>query len=364
MTIPFLELNNNYLESKNEYRETFERIMDKGVFILGEEVEQFEKNFASFCEANYCVSVGNGLEALALIIEGMEIGKGDEVIVPAHTFIASWLAISKTGATPVPVDVNASFNIDVTKIENAITPRTKAIMVVHLYGQPADMDAINAIAKQHKLKVIEDAAQAHGAHYKNKSVGGLADAAAFSFYPTKNLGAYGDAGAITTNDSKLYERLLLLRNYGSKIKYQHDVKGYNSRLDELQAALLNIKLKKLNEWNTNRQALANHYSALLQDVDGIKIPNIESWATLVWHLYVIQSDKRDALLNHLKKNSIQCLIHYPIPPHLSEAYIDLKYKRGAFPHTERLCDTVLSLPLWPQMQLSQVEQVVECIKKL
>jgi len=331
--------------------------------ILGDEVSNFEDNFASYCQAKHAITVGNGLEALTLILHGMDIGPGDEVIVPAHTFIASWLAVTQVGAKPVPVDINPeTYNINAELIETAITPRTKAIIVVHLYGQPSDIDAVASIAKKYDLKIIEDAAQAHGAEYKGKRSGQLADAAAFSFYPTKNLGAFGDGGAVTTDNLELAERIRCLRNYGSKTKYHHVIKGCNSRLDELQASLLDIKLRTLDTCNQKRQSLAAYYSQLLSDITDIKIPVVPSWATPVWHLYVIQCPERDALLTKLKQQGIHCLIHYPIPPHLSVAYADLKHNAGSFPQTEQVCNSILSLPFWPQMQLPIIEETAKQIR--
>lgn len=362
MTVPFLVTHDEHGELKTEYNKIFERVMQKGHFILGEEVTHFEQAFANYCSVDHVITVGNGLDALQLILRAMSIGQGDEVIVPAHTFIASWLAVTQTGAKPVGVDIDTeTFNLDPDLLEAAITPRTKAIMPVHLYGQPADMDRITAIARKYQLKIIEDAAQAHGAEYKNKRTGSLADAAGFSFYPTKNLGAFGDGGAVTTNDAELAEKIRLLRNYGSPEKYYYTIKGFNSRLDELQAALLNTKLKKLDDWNKKRQALTGRYTELLKNIPGIKIPHVPSWTKPVWHLYVIQYAHRDKLQAELKKRGIHCLIHYPIPPHLSEAYTDLNHKLGTFPQTEKICQQVLSLPLWPQMRMEQIDIVVQAV---
>ncbi len=360
MSIPFLIANADYQELENEYTTAFQNVMRKGIFILGEEVSTFESNFAAYCESTHAITTGNGLDALVLILRGMNIGPGDEVIVPAHTFIASWLAVSQVGATPIPVEVNIdTYCIDSSLIEAAITTHTKAIMVVHLYGQSADMDAVKLIANKYQLKIIEDAAQAHGARYKGKRVGSLGDAAAFSFYPTKNLGAFGDGGAITTNDDELADRIRYLHNYGSQVKYQHVVKGINSRLDELQASLLTIRLKMLDAMNQKRQSIAAVYTKILAEAKQIKTPQVPEWASPVWHLYVIKTNERENVIQELKQRGIASLVHYPIPPHLSEAYADLNYKPGSFPRTEQIARTVLSLPLWPQMKLSQVEEVAE-----
>jgi len=345
------------------YRHVFENVLSRGILILGDEVKKFEENFAQYCETKYAVGVSNGLDALHLILRAMDIGAGDEVIVPAHTFIATWLAVSYAGATPVAVDVNEStYNIDANLIEAAITEKTKAIIAVHLYGQPADMDAINAIAKKHDLKVIEDAAQAHGATYKGKKVGSLGDAAGFSFYPTKNLGALGDAGGVTTNNQELFEKINLLRNYGSPVKYQHDVLGFNARLDEMQAAFLNVKLQKLDEFNAMRCEVAAHYSSHLTQFD-VKIPHVPAWVNPVWHLYVVQADNRGLLMENMKKNGVDTLIHYPIPPHKTKAYADL-YAGKSFPVTEKLVSRIMSLPMWVGMTQSQINFTANALKSL
>ncbi len=294
-TVAFLDLKSPHIELRTELEAAFDRTLNSGWYIQGNEVKQFEKEFAQYCEVEHCVGVGNGLDALHLILRGYDIGAGDEVIVPSNTYIATWLAASYAGATPVPVEPDPrTYNLDPTRIEAAITPRTKAIMVVHLYGQPADMDAINTIAKKHQLKVIEDAAQAHGARYKGKPVGTMGDAAGFSFYPGKNLGAIGDGGAVTTNDAALAHRVRVLGNYGSQVKYHNEVKGYNSRLDELQAAFLREKLKTLDEWNGRRQAIATQYLNQL-DATALVLPHVPDWASPAWHLFVVRSQERDAL---------------------------------------------------------------------
>lgn len=354
--IPFLDLRAAYLELQDELDAAHHRVMESGWFILGPEVEAFEAEFAAYCEAKHCVGVGNGLDALHLILRAMDIGPGDEVIVPAHTFIATWLAVSYAGATPAPVDIDEkTYNIDPALIEAAITEKTKAIMPVHLYGQPANMDAIKQIAHKYKLRVIEDAAQAHGARYKGKRVGGLGDAAGFSFYPGKNLGAMGDGGAIVTNDNELAERVQVLRNYGSKIKYHHDKKGLNTRLDELQAALLRVKLRRLDKWNERRRQVAAHYLDKMCSKDDLPLPFVAEWAEPVWHLFVIRYAQRDALQAAMTRADIDTLIHYPIPPHLSDAYRDMAYKAGAFPLTEKLSSEVLSLPMGPHLTMKQAD---------
>jgi dTDP-4-amino-4,6-dideoxygalactose transaminase len=305
------------------------------------------------------VGVGNGLEALHLILRGYGIGAGDEVIVPSNTYIATWLAVSYAGATPVPVEPNPeTFNIDPARIEAAITARTKAIMPVHLYGQPVDMDPIIELARQRGLKVIEDNAQAQGARYKGRRTGSLGDAAGNSFYPGKNLGALGDAGAVTTNDAALADRVRTLRNYGSKKKYYNECKGFNSRLDELQAAFLRVKLNKLDEWNERRRAVAARYLAGFDGASGLTLPFVPVWAEPVWHLFVVRHPDRDGLQQALTEADIGTLIHYPVPPHLSGAYADGKWAPGAFLIAETLANTVLSLPMGPHLPADQTDQVV------
>lgn len=362
MKVQFLDFNAPYVELKAELDAAYLRVMESGWYILGEEVEAFETEFAAYCETNHCIGVGNGLEALHLILRAMEIGTGDEVIVPANTYIASWLAVSQVGANIVPVEPDEkTYNINPLLIENAITDRTKAIMAVHLYGQPADMDAINEIAIRHNLKVIEDAAQAHGARYKNRRVGGLGDAAGFSFYPTKNLGAIGDAGAVTTNDVELADKIRLLRNYGSRIKYENEIQGYNSRLDELQAAFLRVKLAKLDEWNARRVKVAEQYLQSLSENASLILPFVPDWAEPVWHLFVVRHLKRDDLQQHLKLANIQTLIHYPIPPHLSRAYAEFNSQFGYFPVSESLSNQVISLPMSPHITEQEVFSVLETL---
>jgi dTDP-4-amino-4,6-dideoxygalactose transaminase len=335
--------------------------MESGWYLLGSELEAFEVEFAAYCGARHCVGVGNGLDALHLILRGMGIGPGDEVIVPAHTYIATWLAVSYTGATPVPVETDAAtYNLDPERIEEAITGRTRAIMPVHLYGQPADMDRINALARRHGLKVIEDAAQAHGARYKGRRAGSLGDAAGFSFYPGKNLGAMGDGGAVVTSDGELAERVRMLRNYGSRIKYRHEVMGYNSRLDEVQAALLRVKLKRLDDWNARRSRIAGRYNESLAG-SGLTLPVVPAWAESAWHLYVVRSNSRRDLTECLDRNGIGWLIHYPVPPHLQEAYRGLGHSAGSLPVAELLAEEVVSLPMGPHMSEEDMAAVLSAL---
>ena len=361
MSVPFLDLKSPHEELRIELRQAFERVLDSGWYILGNEVRQFEKEFAAYCEAEHCIGVGNGLEALHLILRAYGIGEGDEVIVPSNTYIATWLAASYAGATPVPVEPDEdTYNIDPALIEAAITPRTKAIIAVHLYGQPADMDPINAIAKKHSLKVIEDAAQAHGARYKGQRVGSLGDAAGFSFYPGKNLGAIGDGGAVTTNDAELAEKVRVLGNYGSRIKYHNEVKGFNSRLDEVQAAFLSVKLVKLEEWNSRRKVLANSYIEGLNG-SGLILPHVPDWADPVWHIFVIRSASRAKFQHALQASGIESMIHYPIPPHLQGAYAELGMIEGSFPIAEQIHREVMSLPIGPHLEDVTLVEVIKCI---
>jgi dTDP-4-amino-4,6-dideoxygalactose transaminase len=362
MNIPFLDLKAPHDELRAELHAAFERVLDSGWYILGNEVTQFEKEFADYCECQHCVAVGNGLDALHLILRAYGIGEGDEVIVPSNTYIATWLAASYAGATLIPVEPDErTYNIDPALVEAAITPRTRAVIAVHLYGQPADMDAINTIARKHNLKVIEDAAQAHGARYKGRRVGTLGDAAGFSFYPGKNLGAIGDGGAVTTNDPELAGRVRVLGNYGSYVKYHNEVKGFNSRLDELQAAFLREKLKKLDEWNERRKAVAAKYLNTLSDAN-IGLPHVLEWADPVWHLFVIRSRQRDQLQRKLSEAGAGTMIHYPIPPHLQGAYAELGFGSGAFPVSERIHREVLSLPMGPHLDKLQLQSVIDAVK--
>jgi dTDP-4-amino-4,6-dideoxygalactose transaminase len=362
--VPFLDFVQPYEELKAELDEAYFRFMRSAWYILGREVEEFEREFAAYCGVAHCVGVGNGLEALHLVLRAYGIGEGDEVIVPSNTYIATWLAVSYTGAKPVPVEPDPkTFNIDPGGIEAAITPRTRAIMPVHLYGQPADMEPIMELARKRGLKVVEDNAQAQGALYRGKRTGALGDAAGNSFYPGKNLGAFGDAGAVTTNDTQLADAVRMLRNYGSKKKYYNECIGYNSRLDELQAAFLRAKLKKLDEWNNRRREVAAAYGAQLKGVAGLMLPEKPSWAEPVWHLFVVRHQRRDAFQERLTQAGIGTLIHYPVPPHLSGAYADMGFKKGAFPLAEEIADSVLSLPIGPHLVKEQAEQVVREVRR-
>jgi dTDP-4-amino-4,6-dideoxygalactose transaminase len=359
VNVPFLDFAAPYEEMKAELDEAYSRFMRSAWYILGSETEAFEREFAHYCGVEHCIGVGNGLEALHLALRAYNIGEGDEVIVPSNTYIATWLAVSYSGATPVPVEPDPrTFNIDPARIEAAITPKTKAIMPVHLYGQPADMDPIMDIARRRKLKVIEDNAQAQGARYRGRRTGSLGDAAGNSFYPGKNLGAFGDAGAVTTNDAALADRIRVLRNYGSRKKYFNEVKGYNSRLDELQAALLRPKLRKLDDWNERRRIIARRYLSQLNGTSKLTLPFVPDWAEPVWHLFVVRHPHRDALQKTLSQAGISTLIHYPVPPHLSGAYEDGGWARGAFPIAEAMAETVLSLPVGPHLQPAQLDYVV------
>ena len=364
MIIPFLDLKAPYQELKAEIDAAINRVVSSGWFIGGVEVEQFEIEYASYCGADHAVGVANGLDALHLSLCVLDVGPGDEVIVPSNTYIATWMAVSQCGATPVPVEPEkCTYNINPALIEAAITPRTKVIIPVHLYGQPADMDPILEIARRHKLKILEDGAQAHGARYKGKRMGSHGDAVAWSFYPGKNLGALGDGGAVTTNNPEIADRLRVLRNYGSRVKYVNEVQGYNSRLDPLQAAVLRVKLAHLDDWNARRAAIAAIYSQELAGT-GVTTPYIPEWADPVWHLYVIQSPERDRLQAAMKGDGIDTLIHYPIPPHLQQAYSQLRLRQGSFPISERMADQVLSLPIGPHLDLSATRHVVEAIRAL
>jgi dTDP-4-amino-4,6-dideoxygalactose transaminase len=360
-TIPFLSLEAAYAELQSEIEAAVLASMRTGWYILGPEVEAFENDFAAYCEATHCIGVANGLDALQLALRAMDVGPGDEVIVPTNTYIATWLAVSQCGATLVPVEpVEATFNIDPSLIEAAITSRTKVILPVHLYGQPADLDPILAIAKKHNLKVLEDAAQAHGARYKGKRIGGHGDAVAWSFYPGKNLGALGDGGAVTTSNPEIADRLRVMRNYGSRVKYVNEVQGYNSRLDPIQAAVLRVKLKHLDEWNARRATIASRYNNALAGT-GLSLPAVPEWASPAWHLYVIRTEKRESLQRHLTNSGIGSLIHYPIPPHLQQAYGDRGYKQGDFPIAEAMAAEVLSLPMGPQLPAEDQEQVIAAL---
>ncbi|ADV68603.1 DegT/DnrJ/EryC1/StrS family aminotransferase [Deinococcus maricopensis] len=359
MKIPFLDLEKINALIQPDLMEASARVIKSGWYIGGPEVERFEQEYAAYVDAQHCIGVGNGLDAITLTLKALGVGAGDEVIVPSNTFIATWLAVSYAGATIVPVEPDPStYNITAQQIEAAITDKTKAIVPVHLYGQPAELTEIQALAARHGLFVIEDAAQAQGARYAGQRVGARTNAACWSFYPGKNLGALGDAGAITTNDDELAERLRALRNYGSKTKYIHEVAGVNSRLDELQAAFLRVKLRHLDDWNQQRRATAEKYTAHLE---GVQTPAVHPAAEPVWHLYVIQHQRRDELQQFLADRGIQTLIHYPIPPHRQGAYASLGWPEGRFPIAESIHRSVLSLPIGPHLTAEQEDQVIEAV---
>ncbi|WP_297423385.1 DegT/DnrJ/EryC1/StrS aminotransferase family protein [Clostridium sp.] len=363
MNIPFVSFEPMHKEIESEILNKFKEVYQRNWFIQGEEVKKFEEDFAEFCDSKYCIGCGNGLDALYLILRAYDIGQGDEVIVPSNTYIATALAVSYTGATPIFVEPDlVSYNINSELIEKAITDKTKAIMAVHLYGQPADMDKINSIAKKYNLKVIEDSAQAHGALYKGKKVGGLGDAAGFSFYPGKNLGALGDGGAVVTNDKELADKMRAIANYGSDKKYHHIYKGTNSRLDEVQAAFLRIKLKNLEKWNEDRAKTAQKYINGINDTKVIK-PVEMNCSKHVWHLFVIRTEKRDKLQDYLNKQGIGTTIHYPIPMHLQNAYADLSHKKGDLPIAEKISGEVLSIPMWYGMKNEEVQYVIDTINR-
>lgn len=362
MKVPFLDLQATYQELQAELDAATQRVMTSGWYILGEETEAFEREFAAYCNVEHCIGVGNGLEALHLILRAYGIGPGDEVIVPSNTYIATWLAVSYAGATPAPVEpVKRTYNIDPARIEAAITPRTRAIIAVHLYGQPADMDPINEIARRYGLQVIEDAAQAHGARYKGKRAGALGDAAGWSFYPGKNLGAFGDAGAVTTDDAALAARVRMLRNYGSQTKYYNELKGFNSRLDPLQAAFLRVKLAHLDAWNQRRAQVAATYIEALADLP-LMVPHVSATMDPVWHLFVVRTAQREALQAHLSAQGIGTLIHYPVPPHLQAAYSEMGLGVGAFPVSEAIHREVLSLPMGPHLSADEQTAVIASVR--
>ncbi len=360
--VPFLDLRAGYHSLKPEIDAAVARVLDSGWYILGPEVETFEQAFSNYCEAAHCVGVANGLDALILSLRALDIRQGDEVIVPSNTFIATWLAVSAVGAIPVPVEPDPlTYNIDPTKIGSAVSPKTRAIIAVHLYGQPADLDPILAEAKHHQLAVIEDAAQAHGATYNGTRVGAHADLVCWSFYPGKNLGAMGDGGAVTTNRTDLSDRIRTLHNYGSRAKYVNEEQGTNSRLDPIQAAILCVKLEHLDDWTVRRRNLASNY---LDNLKGVTLPHVPNWADPVWHLFVIRHHARDILMSKLAEEGISTMIHYPIPPHLQQAYADRGHDKGAFPLAEQFADDVLSLPIGPQMQREAQDKVIEAVNRL
>lgn len=363
MTIPLVDLKAQYQAIKPEIDAAMQRVVNNTQFILGKEVAEFEKNFAAYCSAKHCVGTDSGTAALHLALIICGIKPGDEVITTGHTFVATAEVISLTGARPVFVDIDPrTYNIDPNALERAITPRTRAIIPVHLYGQPAEMDPILEIARQHNLFVIEDAAQAHGAEYRGRRAGSMGAIACFSFYPGKNLGAYGDAGALVTNDDDLAARARMLRDHGRKEKYEHQIVGYGYRLDALQAAILGAKLPHLDVWNARRREIADYYTELFSNTD-LVLPYVPPHITPAYHLYVVRAKNRDALQKHLKERSIEAGIHYPIPLHLQPVYKNLGYKPGDFPHTEKAANEVLSLPMYPELTEAQINRVVEAVRE-
>ncbi len=364
MNVPFVDLKTQYQSIKAEVDPAILNVIESCAFIRGPEVKKFEENFAGFCGVKHAVGVGNGSDALYLALRAFDIGEGDEVITAPDSFIATSESITQTGANVVFVDIHPkTYNIDITKIEDKITPKTRAIIPVHLFGQPADMDPILEIAKKHNLIVIEDAAQAHGATYYGKRVGGFGDAACFSFYPGKNLGAYGDAGAVVTNDPDVAEKVSMISDHGSLKKYEHITEGVNSRLDSIQAAVLNVKLKYIGKWNQQRRDNAAAYNRRLKDVDNICMPHILDNVESVFHLYVIQTDDREKLGKQLNDEDIATGIHYPTPLHLLQAYKYLGLEKGSFPVAEQCAAHFLSLPMYPELTESMIEYTCETIKK-
>ena len=362
--IPFLNFEPMHKLIRSEIMQSFQDVYDANWFVMGKKLEAFEKEYAAFNDTKFSIGVSNGLDALHLALKALNVTKGDEVIVPSNTYIATALAASYVGATPVFVEPDPNtYNINPANIEAAITSKTKVIMPVHLYGQACDMDAIMTIAKKHNLFVVEDNAQAHGATFNGKITGSFGNANGTSFYPGKNLGALGDAGAVTTNDETIAKKIAMLRNYGSEKKYHNEEIGFNMRLDEVQAGFLSVKLKHLNEWTKQRKEIAKQYNEALKNVSDLVLPSVHANATHVYHLYVIKTKNRDGLQKHLSENGIGTLIHYPIPPHLQKAYQSLGLKKGSFPIAEELADNCLSLPIWPGMTLDQVNTVAENIKK-
>lgn len=364
MKVPFLDLKIQYKEIEQEVLPMVTDAMENASFIGGPQVSGFEEEFANFCDSKFCIGVGSGTDALRFALMAVGVGAGDEVITVPNTFIATTEAISQVGAIPVFIDISTdTYNIDVLQIEGKITEKTKAIIPVHLYGQPADMDPILEVAKRHNLAVIEDACQAHGALYKNKKAGSLGKAGCFSFYPGKNLGAFGEAGAVVTQDDEIADKIRMIRDHGQEKKYFHQIEGYNGRLDAIQAGILRIKLKRLENWNRSRMENAAYYNELLSEIPGVTIPVEADFAVSVYHLYVLLIDDRDRLQQFLGDKGIATGLHYPMPLHLQRAYAYLGFKEGAFPVTENVADRLLSLPMYPQLSKEQIEYVAESIKK-
>jgi len=370
MKVPFLDLSQQYKEIKKDLDIALRKVMLRGDFILGKEVALFEQEFAKYCNRKFAVGVNSGTDALFLALLSLGIGPQDEVIVPVFTYIATAFAVNFTGAKPVFVDIEEhTYNIDVNKIEEAITKKTKAIIPVHLFGQPADMQPILEIARKYNLKIIEDAAQAHGAKYKIsennwKKAGSIGDIGCFSFYPTKNLGAFGDGGMVVTDDESIYKKLLMLRDYGRRSRYEHVILGYNSRLDTIQAAILRAKLKHLDKWNRMRRKNAKIYIDELKGIKSIVLPCEADYAKSVYHIYAVRVKNRDRVIRELTKNGIGALIHYPIPLHLQKVYKPLGYKKGDFPIAEKVAQEIISLPMHPHLKNSQIKFIVEIIKNI
>lgn len=363
MRVNFVDLKEQYKTIKTDSLRAITSVLEDTQFVLGSRVKEFEEKFAAYSQTKYGVGVASGTDAILLALKSLDVGPGDEVITAANTFMATVLAISYAGATPVLIDNDpVSYNIDHTKIEAAVNSRTKAIIPVHLYGQTADMDAIAEIAKKHNLKIIEDACQAHGAEYKGRKAGSMGDLGCFSFYPSKNLGAYGDGGMVTTHNERIFEKLKMLRDYGQPRKYHHEVKGFNSRLDTVQAAVLLVKLPHLDGWNDKRRRWAGLYNKLLSELDAVTPVEGEGYRH-VYHLYVIRTKRRDEMLRYLNSKEITCGIHYPIPIHLQNAYKDLPYKKGDFPVAEKCAQEILSLPMFPELKEEQIRYVAGAIKE-
>lgn len=362
--IPFLDVGATYRELKVEIDSAVQRVLDSGWYILGPEVEAFEKEWAEYCGAEHAVGLGNGLDALILALRALDVGPGDEVIVPSNTYIATWLAVTAVGARPIPVEPDPlTFNIDPDRIADAITQATKVILPVHLYGQPANLDPILALARKSGVAVVEDAAQAHGARYKGRRIGAHGDVVCWSFFPGKNLGAFGDAGAVTTNRSDIADRIKVIRNYGSREKYVNEVPGVNSRLDPLQAAVLSAKLPFLDEWTDRRTATAAAYSAGIKDT-GLILPFVPDWADPAWHLYVVRCNDRDAMQKRLTEVGVGTLVHYPIPPHLQQAYADDRVADSVLPLASQLAREVLSLPIGPQLSDADSHRVIDLVREV
>ncbi len=361
--IPFYSIQHQHELIRSEALKVLEDVYDSNWYILGEKLKKFEKEFSSYCGVRHTIGVGNGLDAIKIALQTLDIKKGDEVIVPANTFIATILAVTATGATPVFVEPDLNtYNIDTDRIEEKITSRTKAIIPVHLYGLPCQMDVLSYLAEKHQLFIIEDNAQAVGAEYRDQKTGSFGNLSATSFYPVKNLGALGDGGAITTNDPELAHKAALLRNYGSEVKYYHELEGYNSRLDELQAALLSLKLHYLDQWNEERIQLAHYYTQALSEIEQIAVPSYEKTFRHIFHLYVIRIKEREQLIRHLSENGIQTVIHYPVPAYRQKAYQHLNLQPTDFPMTEKIASECLSLPLYPGLSRSDQDKVIDALR--